>query len=70
MLRREGADPKVAEMFYRAVTQAVLLFGLNTWVILATMERILEEAEMGFLIKITVKRARWNTDRTWVTTKE
>ena len=69
MLRREGADPKVAEMFYRAVTQAVLLFGLDTWVILAAMERILEEVEMGFLTQITVNRARWKTDGTWVTTK-
>ena len=29
-LRREGEDPRVTEMFYRAVTQAVLLFGLET----------------------------------------
>ena len=30
LLRREGADPKVAEIFYRAVIQAVLLFGAET----------------------------------------
>ena len=33
LLRREGSDPKVAAMFYRAVIQAVLLFGDNIWVI-------------------------------------
>ena len=27
LLQREGADPRVPEIFYRAVTQAVLLFG-------------------------------------------
>ena len=30
LLIREVEDPKVAEMFYRAVTQAVLLFGSKT----------------------------------------
>ena len=30
LLRREGADPKVLEMFYRAVIHAILLFGDET----------------------------------------
>ena len=42
LLRREGADPRVVEMFYREVTQVVLLFDVETWVILAAMERIME----------------------------
>ena len=33
MLIMEGEDPKVAAMFYRDVTQAVLLFVLKTWVL-------------------------------------
>ena len=33
----EGVDPKVAEMFYRSVIKAVILFGADTWVLLASM---------------------------------
>ena len=33
LLRREGADPKVSESFYRAVVQAILLYGSETWVL-------------------------------------
>ena len=39
MSRREGEDPRVAAIFYRSVTQAVLIFGLETWVILTDMAR-------------------------------
>ena len=27
LLRREGAEPRVSEIFYRAVVQAILLYG-------------------------------------------
>ena len=37
ILGREGADPKVSARFYRAVVQAILLYGSETWVILASM---------------------------------
>ena len=33
ILGREGADPKVSRNFYIAVTQQVLLFGVETWVL-------------------------------------
>ena len=33
VLGREGADPKVSRVFYTAVTQQVLLFGAETWVL-------------------------------------
>ena len=39
MLRREGSDPKVVVMFYRVVTQARILFGSETWLLLAAMIR-------------------------------
>ena len=32
LLRREGVDLRVSEMFYRAVVQAALLFGAENWV--------------------------------------
>ena len=31
------ADPRVSEMFYRAEAQAVLIFGSETWLLLAAM---------------------------------
>ena len=49
ILRREGSDPKVSEMFYRAMTQAVLIFGLGTWLILAAMSRTVEWTHTWFL---------------------
>ena len=38
MLRQEGVDPRVAEMFYRAVVQEILLYGVDKWVLLAEMD--------------------------------
>ena len=55
MLRREGEDPKVAEMFYMEVSHAVLLFISETWV----MERMAKGTHTGFLRQISGKRTRW-----------
>ena len=37
--RKEGAEPAVSEKFYRAVVQAVLLFGAEIWVLTETMSQ-------------------------------
>ena len=42
ILSREGVDPKVSGHFYKVVTQAVLLFGAETWVLTPRMERALD----------------------------
>ena len=52
LLLREGSDPRVAEMFYRAVVQEILMYGSETWVLLAAMERKAEGMHTGLLIKI------------------
>ena len=62
-LRREGVEPKVAEMFYRAVTHPVLLFGSETWLISAVMERTVEGNNTKFLRQITGKRSQRKSDR-------
>ena len=41
LLRAEGARPRQAGMFYKAVVQAVLLFGSETWVRTQTMDKLL-----------------------------
>ena len=66
MLRREGTDIKVLEMFYREVVQAVLLFGSESGVLLSAMVKTVERAHTGFLHQITGKRVRRNSDGTWV----
>ena len=33
ILRREGANPRVSGMFFKAVVQAIILFGFEMWVI-------------------------------------
>ena len=67
MQRREGDYRKVAAMLYRAVTQAVILFGLKTWVLLTEMERTVEGTHTGFLRQIMGNQARRKADGTWVT---
>ena len=54
-------------MFYRTVAQSVLLFGLETWVFSAVMERKVEGTHMGYLRLITGKRGRWKSDKIWDT---
>ena len=42
VLGREGAHPKVSRSFYTAVTQQVLLFGAESWVLTKNMESALD----------------------------
>ena len=67
LLRQKGADPKVAAMFYRAVIQAVLLFGAENWVFSVVMDRKVDGTHTGFLRKITGKQAQLLPDGTWET---
>ena len=50
LLRREGAEPRVSEIFYRGVVQKILLYGLETWVLLAATERKVEGIYTEFLL--------------------
>ena len=52
------------EIFYRAVVQAIILYGLKTWVLLESMAKRVEETHTEFLRLITGKRARQLGDRT------
>ncbi len=47
VLRAENVPPRVAEKFYKAVVQAVLLYGSETWVLSKTAMASLE----GFHIR-------------------
>ena len=65
MLWREGEEPRVSTIFYWAVVQAVLLFGVETWVLSEAMSRKLEGVHVGFLRQITGKREVRGKDGTW-----
>ena len=39
ILVREGADPRISRLFFKAVVKDVLLFGSETWVMTPHMER-------------------------------
>ena len=54
-------------MFYRAVAQAVILFGFETWEIFVEMERNLEGTHTGFLIHIMGNQVQQIEDGTWET---
>ena len=45
-------------MFYRAVVQAVLLFGAETWVLLAEISRNMEEVHVGLIRQVMGQKAK------------
>ena len=59
LLQWEGADPIVLEKFYRVVTQEVLIFGADTWVLTAEISQKLEGVSMGFLRQVKGQKSQW-----------
>ena len=60
----------MAEIFYRAVTQVVLIFVLETWVISVAMERTVEDTHTVFFSHIRGERVRRKAEGTWVMPRE
>jgi hypothetical protein len=58
-LRAENMDARVCGMFYKAVVQAVLLFGSETWVLTPSAMKVLA----GFHIRSAYRMARVNKPR-------
>ena len=65
ILSREGEDPKVLLKFYKAVAQAVLLFGAETWVLTPRMERALDRFHHRVAQRITRRQQRRQVDGRW-----
>ena len=65
VLSREGVDPKVSRTFYIAVTQAVLIFGSETWVLTARMKKALDIFHSRVARKITGKHPWRKKDGSW-----
>ena len=65
VLGREGADPKVSRTFYIAVTHQVILFGAETWVLTAKMEKALDAFQIRVARKLTGRHPRRGRDGEW-----
>ena len=65
ILGREGVDPKVSRNFYIAVTQQVLLFGAETWVLTVMMEAALEAFQERVARRLTGRMPHCGRDRKW-----
>ena len=65
ILSREGADKRVSVNFSKAVVQAVLLFGAETWVLTLRIERALESFQNGAALRITGRQPQRSGDRQW-----
>ena len=66
ILGREGADPKVSHNFYIAVTQQVLLFGAETWVLTKKMEAALNAFHGRVARRLTGRMPRRGRDGKWI----
>ena len=58
ILIQEGADPKVSGHFFKALVQAVLLLGAETWVLTPRMERALSSFHNRVARRITRRQKR------------
>ena len=56
ILSQEGADKRVSGNFLKAVLQAVLLFGAETWVLTPRIEQALDSFMHGDARRITGKQ--------------
>ena len=65
ILGREGADPKVSRNFYIAVTQQVLLFGADSWVLTGKMEAALYAFQGRVARRLTGRLPHRGTDGKW-----
>ena len=65
ILGREGADPKVSRNFYIAVTQQVLLFGAEKWVLTVKMEASLDAFQGRVARRLTGRLPRRRRDGKW-----
>ena len=65
VLRREGEDPKVSRSFYTTVTQQVLLFGAESWVLTKNMESALDALQGRVARILTGRKPHRGRDGEW-----
>ena len=65
ILIREGADSKVSGHFFKAVVQAVLLFGAEAWVLTCRMERALNRFQKRVTRRLTGRQSKMRGNIIW-----
>jgi hypothetical protein len=65
VLERDGASPKAMGMFYKAVVQAVLLYGCETWTLTHPMIKALESFHHKVARRITHMTPKRTNHGTW-----
>ena len=58
VLEKRGATLRSMEMLYKVVSQTVLLYGSESWVITGAMIKVLEAFHRRIMRRITVNLAR------------
>ena len=58
VMGREGEDRKVSGKFYKAVAQAILLFGAETWALTHRMEKDLDRFQSRVARRLTGRQPR------------
>ena len=66
IMGREGADPKVSRNVYISVTQQVLLFGAETWVLTKRMEAALDAFQGRVARRLTGRMPCRGRDGKWM----
>ena len=62
---QEGADPKVSGNSYNMVSQAVLLFGEETWVLTQRMDKALDSFKSRVARRLTGRQPQRKKDGSW-----
>ena len=70
ILNREGEAPRVSGLFSKAIIQAVLLFGAETWVVTLCMDEALGGFHNQVTRRLTGQILRRTTDGKWIHTSE
>ena len=65
ILVREGANACVSGLFYKAVVQAVLIYGLETWVLTPPVVRTLGAFHHRVACQLTGGQPERGADRGW-----
>ena len=65
MLGWEGVDTRMPGRFYITIVQAIFLFGLETWVVMPSIRRLLGRFPHRVAKRILEDFPRWQVDGTW-----
>ena len=59
LLKREGANPRVSRLFYKAVVMSTLLYGCETWVVTSSIIKALESFHHRIARGLTKRHFRY-----------